>query len=79
MNTTKTIPTAQIIAGRPLADRVAVVTGASSGIGAATAERFAELGAKVALVAHRGARLDALEDRLRASGGVALALPTDIT
>ncbi len=79
MNTTKTIPTAQIIAGRPLADRVAVVTGASSGIGAATAERFAELGAKVALVARRGARLDALEDRLRASGGVALALPTDIT
>ena len=80
MNTTQqTTSTAQIIAGTPLAGRVAVVTGASSGIGAATAQRFAELGATVALIARRGDRIDALEDHIRANGGTALALPTDIT
>jgi NADP-dependent 3-hydroxy acid dehydrogenase YdfG len=79
MNTQNTSPTVHLIAGTPLAGRVAVVTGASSGIGAATAERFAELGAKVALIARRGERLDALEDRIRANGGTAIALPTDIT
>ncbi|MFD6894719.1 SDR family oxidoreductase [Rhodococcus sp. NPDC060086] len=80
MDTTqKTTATAQIIAGTPLAGRIAVVTGASSGIGAATAQRFAELGASVALIARRGDRIDALEDLIRANGGTALALPTDIT
>ncbi|WP_107983506.1 SDR family NAD(P)-dependent oxidoreductase [Rhodococcus sp. OK519] len=63
----------------PLADRVAVVTGASSGIGAAAAQRFAELGDSVALIARLGYRIDALEDRIRANGGTAHALPTDIT
>lgn len=69
----------RLIAATPLQGRVAVVTGASSGIGAATAIRFAELGAKVALIARRGDRLDELEDRIRADGGVSLALPTDVT
>ncbi|MGE2728232.1 SDR family oxidoreductase [Mycolicibacterium vaccae] len=68
-----------IIAGTPLAGRVAVVTGASSGIGAATAARFAELGAKVALLARRKDRLDALAEQIGEQGGVALALPTDVT
>lgn len=77
--TTAQTPAPRIIAGTPLAGRVAVVTGASSGIGAATAERFAELGASVALLARRGDRIDTLEDRIRAKGGIALALPTDIT
>jgi NADP-dependent 3-hydroxy acid dehydrogenase YdfG len=68
-----------ILTGQPLDGRIAVVTGASSGIGAAAAERFAELGAKVALVARRGERLDILVERIQSAGGTALACPTDVT
>lgn len=70
---------ATVLAGTPLVGRIAVVTGASSGIGQATAKRFAELGAKVAILSRRGDRLDVLEDRIRASGGEALAIPVDVT
>jgi NAD(P)-dependent dehydrogenase (short-subunit alcohol dehydrogenase family) len=59
----------------PLASRVALVTGASSGIGEATALALAAAGASVALVARRADRLDDLAERVRASGGGALALP----
>lgn len=68
-----------VIAGTPLAGRTAVVTGASSGIGEATAERIAELGARVALVARRKDRLDEIAERITNSGGTALAVPTDVT
>jgi NADP-dependent 3-hydroxy acid dehydrogenase YdfG len=63
----------------PLAGRVAVVTGASSGLGEAAAELLAERGAKVAVIARRADRLGALVDRIAAGGGTALALQADVT
>jgi NADP-dependent 3-hydroxy acid dehydrogenase YdfG len=58
---------------------VAIVTGASSGIGAATGRRLAAEGATVALVARRKERLDALVTEIEAAGGTALAVPCDIS
>jgi NADP-dependent 3-hydroxy acid dehydrogenase YdfG len=62
-----------------LAGTAALVTGASSGIGAATARRLAEEGASVALVARRRDRLDALMYEINQSGGNALVAEADIT
>lgn len=62
-----------------LAGSVAVVTGASSGIGAAVAEVLAADGAAVVLVARRKERLQALADRIRSAGGDADVAPTDVT
>ncbi len=62
-----------------LEGRVAVVTGASSGIGEACAIAFVEKGAKVVLAARRKERLSALVARLEALGGEALAVTTDVT
>ena len=58
---------------------VALVTGASSGIGAATAESLAGLGAKVALAARRADRLEELAARIRDAGGTALVVEADVT
>ncbi|MFF3946751.1 SDR family oxidoreductase [Streptomyces sp. NPDC001902] len=63
----------------PLVGRVAVVTGASSGIGEATAEHLASLGAKVGVLARRGDRLAELISRIEKNGGTALAIATDVT
>ena len=63
----------------PLAGRVALITGASSGIGASTALLLAARGAKVALLARRKDRLDDLVARITAAGGTAVGLPVDVT
>ncbi|MFI8219661.1 SDR family oxidoreductase [Streptomyces sp. NPDC085932] len=68
-----------LLTGTPLAGRVAVVSGASSGMGAVTAERLAQLGASVAVLARRKDRLDALVQDIEAAGGSALALAVDVT
>ncbi len=62
-----------------LTGRVAVITGASSGMGRATALLLASRGAKVALLARRKEALETLAAEIRALGGEALALPTDVT
>ncbi|MER6397505.1 SDR family oxidoreductase [Kitasatospora sp. NPDC001603] len=62
-----------------LATRTAVVTGAASGIGEATARLLAGGGARVALLARRTERLDALAAEIASAGGQALAVTTDLT
>jgi NADP-dependent 3-hydroxy acid dehydrogenase YdfG len=63
----------------PLAGTVALVTGASSGIGAATAVALAAEGAAVSLVARRKERLEEVATRIQDEGGTALVLEADIT
>lgn len=62
-----------------LAGRVALVTGASSGLGERFAQVLASQGAAVVLAARRKDRLEALADKIRAAGGKALAVQMDAT
>ena len=62
-----------------LAGKVALVTGASSGIGEATAEALAAAGARVTLAARRKDRLGNLKKKIQDSGGEALLVQTDVT
>jgi len=59
-------------------DKVALITGASSGIGRATAEAFAARGAKLIVAARRQDELDALVAGIEAQGGKASAIQTDV-
>ncbi|HET6942924.1 MAG TPA: SDR family NAD(P)-dependent oxidoreductase [Sphingomicrobium sp.] len=63
---------------KPLAGRLALVTGASRGIGAATAEALARNGAHVILVARTASALEEVEDRIHAAGGNATIAPLDL-
>jgi NADP-dependent 3-hydroxy acid dehydrogenase YdfG len=65
--------------GERLDSTVALITGASSGIGEAAALALARQGAAVAIAARREDRLDALAGQIREKGGTALVLPLDIT
>lgn len=63
----------------PLKDKLALVTGASQGIGAATAEALGAAGAHVILTARTAAGLEAVEERIHAAGGSATIAPMDLT
>ncbi|MEU6843751.1 SDR family oxidoreductase [Streptomyces sp. NPDC046716] len=62
-----------------LAGRTALITGAASGMGAATARLLAAHGVRVALLARRADRLEELAARIGKDGGSALAVPADLT
>jgi NAD(P)-dependent dehydrogenase (short-subunit alcohol dehydrogenase family) len=65
-------------ASRRLAGHIALITGASRGIGAAVAQRFAEEGAHVIALARTVGGLEELDDEIRAVGGTATLLPLDL-
>ena len=64
---------------KPLGGKVAIVAGASRGIGAASARAFAEAGATVVLAARTASAIAAIADEINGNGGKALAVPTDVT
>ena len=66
------------MAGEPLADKVALVTGASRGIGAATAKALSARGAHVVLTARTARDLEAVEEEIHAAGGTATIAPMDL-
>ena len=64
---------------KPFDGKLALVTGASRGIGAATAEALAAAGAHVILTARTSSALEEVEDRIHADGGAATIAPMDLT
>lgn len=64
---------------KPLSGKTALVTGASRGIGAATAQALAAAGAHVILVARKVKALEAVEDAIHAAGGTSTIAPVDLT
>ena len=67
------------MAERPLEGRIALVTGASRGIGAATAKALAAAGAHVVLTARKAKDLEAIEEAIHDAGGTATIAPMDLT
>ncbi len=63
---------------RPLEGRIALITGASRGIGAAVAEGYAKAGAHVVLLARGQRNLEKIDDRIKAIGGTATLVPFDL-
>ena len=63
---------------KPLSGRIALVTGASRGIGAAVAKLYARNGAHVILLARTVSGLEAVDDQIRAEGGAATLIPYDL-
>ena len=61
-----------------LTDRIALITGASRGIGRAVAEKFAQEGAHVLLIARTGEALEAVDDAIRSLGGTATLIPLNL-
>ena len=72
------MPDSSNAAARPFAGQLALVTGASKGIGAATALALAEAGAHVILTARDTRALEAVEDRIHGVGGSATIAPIDL-
>ena len=64
---------------KPLQDKVAVISGASHGLGQATAEHLAALGAHVCLIARRMGPLQEVADAIKSAGGAASAFPCDVS
>lgn len=64
---------------KPFEGKLAIVTGASRGIGAATAEALAAAGAHVILVARTASALEEIDDRIHEAGGTATIAPLDLT
>src|SRR6185437_7543547 len=77
--TTQATPATDAAPRGPLSGRVVIVTGASSGIGAATARELARQGATIVLAARRQDLLEAQVQAITTAGGQALAIPTDVT
>jgi NAD(P)-dependent dehydrogenase (short-subunit alcohol dehydrogenase family) len=66
------------LTGERLRDRIALITGASRGIGRAVAEKFAQEGAHVLLLARNRKALEKVDDAIRAKGGTASLIPLDL-
>ena len=67
------------VGAQSLAGHVAIVTGASSGIGASIAEQLAAAGAKIAMAARREEKMNEVKKKIEADGGIAICVKTDVT